>query len=837
MNKYLLSASALALASAVIPSGVALAAAAAPATEATNVQAVIVTGTRTTGLKAADSPAPVEVIGSEALKHVGQPDLISGLAQNVPAFTAEAFANDTAALSLSARLRGVSPNDTLVLINGKRRHPSANLHVLGGPYQGASTADIGLIPVGAIDHVEVLLDGAAAQYGTDAIAGVVNIILKKNNSGGSASVTGGQYYEGDGQTAAASLNAGFDLNGRGYLNVTAEQRYHDYSQRGGADRRIYNIDGTLRSTVPQNWTNLPGAPRVNKIIGDPTYRISTLMFNAGYELAPNAELYATGSYNHRSAQAFENYRRPHRVIASPVLGVTGSYTAPGELIFAPNGFSPKEGLEEDDYGLTVGVKGNLQGWDYDFSVTYGTDQNNISTLNSANASLFADTHFTPTNFHDGSFTTEQTTANFDISRGFEVGFAKPLVVAAGAESRRDTYEITPGDAGSVYKEGAQSYPGFQQTDAGKHTRENYAGYLDVNAYPIKAWNIDGAVRFEHFSDFGDTTVAKLTSRYDINEAVAVRGTISSGFRAPTLAEEYYSATNVSPAYAIVQLPSNSAAAKLIGFQNLKPEESDNYSFGLVLHPAPKLSVTLDVYDIKIKNRIVATGTIYGSSQDANGNFLVVSQPVLNAVAAHGNVLDPTVSYTGVSLFTNGVDTDTQGVEFTANYASDFGDLGHVDWSFSANYNKTSLDHIGATPTQIQPQALFDPSAKSYLTTSSPKYKLTFGALWTRGPWTVNAKETVYGESSDLTSPNGVNYYPEKIPVAAVTDLEVDYQMTEKVKVAVGANNLFDKNPPSRPQDAASHQVFDGSNVFDAPLGFSPYGINGGYYYGRVTYSF
>ena len=267
MKKLLLGTSALALLTPLAMTAPAFAA--ESKSDATNVEAVIVTGTRTTGLKAADSPAPIEVIGADALKHVGSPSLIDGLAQNVPAFTAEAFANDTAALSLSARLRGVSPNDTLLLINGKRRHPSANLHVLGGAYAGASTADIGLIPVGAIDHVEVLLDGAAAQYGTDAIAGVVNVILKKNSSGGNITATAGQFGQGDGLTAALSVNAGFNLNDKGFLNVTAEQRYHEFTQRGGADRRIYNVDGSLRAGIPASWAQLPGAPNVNKIIGDP----------------------------------------------------------------------------------------------------------------------------------------------------------------------------------------------------------------------------------------------------------------------------------------------------------------------------------------------------------------------------------------------------------------------------------------------------------------------------------------------------------------------------------------------------------------------------------------
>ena len=829
MRNLMMGVSAVALASS-LSTFTPVQASAAAAAAATDVQAVIVTGTRTTGLKAADSAAPIEVVGADALKHVGQPDLIQGLAQNVPSFTAEAFGGDTANLTLSARLRGISPNDTLVLIDGKRRHSSANLHVLGGPYQGASTADIGLIPVASIDHVEVLLDGAAAQYGTDAIAGVVNVILKKNASGGAVSITGGEYFKGDGETAATSINAGFGLGDKGFVNLTAEQRYHGYSQRGGADKRVYKHDGTLLAGTPSLYpAGLPDAPRVNHIVGDAMSRTTNLLFNAGYDIDSNLSLYSFGSYSHRSAQAYENYRVPDRVRASPVLGVRGTYTTPGELIFAPKGFNPKEGLEEDDYAFTVGAKGDIGGWMWDLSSTYGTDQNQISTLNSANAALWIDTHFTPTNFHDGSFTTEQWTTNFDVTKTFEVGMAKPVTLALGADSRRDSYAITAGDAASIYKEGGQSYPGFQPGDAGEHNRTSYAGYVDLSVNPVDNWSVDGALRFEHFSDFGDTTVGKLTSRYDFSPAIGIRGTISTGFRAPTLAEEFYSATNVSPTAAVVQLPSNSSAAKLLGFENLKPEKSENYSFGLVAHPMPRLSVTLDTYKIKIKDRIVGTGTLFGLGGVNN------SPAVLAAIAAHGNVLDPTVTYVGVSLFTNGVDTETSGVELTANYSSDFGAMGHVDWSVSGNYNTTKITKLAATPTQVLPQPLFSATAKSNLTTVSPKAKISFGAYWTLDKWSVNLRETVYGKASDLVTPNGGVPIEEKVPVAAITDLEVNYALTNQLKLALGANNLFDKTAPLRPMGATG--PLDGSNVWDAPLSMTPYGINGGYYYGRVTYSF
>jgi iron complex outermembrane receptor protein len=808
------------------------------AAETASVSEVIVTGTRVTGLKAEDSPAPVQVLGESALKRVGQPDLIQALSQNLPSFTAEATGGDTGNLTLSAALRGLNPNDTLVLVNGKRRHGTGNLHVLGGPYQGAATADISLIPVGAIDHVEVLTDGAAAQYGTDAIAGVVNIILKTANSGGSLSGTVGQYYKGDGETGAWSLNLGAPLGDKGFVNVTLEERYHDFSARGGADRRVFNHDGTIKASDNAiDKAGLPGAedsPNVNKIQGDAAYNIYTGYLNAGYDISENLKAYATASYSNRVAEAFENYRVPSKVQRT-VNGVT---TVP-----FPHGFEPKEYLKEDDFSLGGGLRGVVEGWDWDLGTTYGRDKNLISTINSANASLFADTGITPRNFYDGAFVSTQWTTNLDVSKAFDVGMATPLTFAFGGEYRRESYEIKPGDPLSIYKEGGQSFPGFQPTDAGKHKRTNYGAYADVAVSPLESLQVDVAGRYEHYSDFGSTWVGKLTARYDFSPMVAVRGTVSTGFRAPTLAEEFYSATNVAPTFAVVQLPANSAAAAQIGFAPLKPEKSTNFSGGFVLHPAEAMQITIDAYQIEIKRRIIPTGTLIGLD-----GTTVISQNVLNAIAAHGNILDPTgLSYVGVSVFTNAAKTRTRGLEVTSNYASDFGDMGHVDWSAAFSYNKTKVLKQAPLPAQVRnvpygQTAILSPTALSYLETAPPKMKFVFGAFWTLDKLSVNLRETVYGKSSEIqsTSGTGVNGTVEKIGTTAITDLDVGYQLTESLKVNVGANNLFNhKAPtvPNIPDGAGGVRPADGSNVYDNPLGFTPWGINGGYYYARVTYTF
>jgi iron complex outermembrane receptor protein len=844
MKNLYMGASLVVLSSLLSSAAAAQQAAAGPA----NVSEVIVTGTRVTGVRAADSAAPVEVVGSGALKRVGQPDLIQALTQNLPSFNSEAFGTDTGQLTLSAQLRGLNPNNTLVLIDGKRRHSTGNLHVAPGVFQGAATPDLGLIPVAAIDHVEVLQDGAAAQYGSDAIAGVVNIILKTANHGGTISGTGGSYYSNGGATGAFSANIGLPIGDKGFINLTAETRYHDFSHQGGADRRLFNLDGTVKAGIdPVDAAGVRGAldfPRVNHIYGDASSNLYNGFYNSGYDLGEGLELYSFGSYSHRKASAFENYRLPTKVIASPVLGVGGTTTTPGELIPFPNGFNPREALREDDYAVTAGIKGVLAEWNWDLSTTYGRDKNEISTLNSANASLFIDTHTTPRNFFDGAFVSSEWTGNLDITRPFEVGLASPLNVAFGAEGRQEKYTISTGDPASIYKEGGQSYPGFQPSDAGTHSRTNYAGYIDLAVDPIAGLKVDLAGRYEHYSDFGSTTVGKLTSRYDFNPQIAIRGTISTGFRAPTLAEEFYSATNVAPTFAVVNLPPNSPAAHLVGFQNLKPEKSTNYSLGFVAHPVERLQITADAYQIEIRDRIVNTGTLLGLT-----GTTVVSQGALNAIAAHGNVLDPSVTYVGIAVFTNGANTRTRGVELTANYASDFDEYGHVDWSLAFNYNETTITKLQPLPPQVVNAAfsqtsILSPTARSILTSSVPKEKAVLGAYWTKSRWSVNLREIVYGSSSSILDFSGAGTGTEArkftVPATGITDLDVGYNLTDSLKIDVGASNLFDQRPPgvpNVPDGSGGVRPLSGNNVYGEPAQFSPYGINGGYYYGRITFTF
>ncbi|HUO11969.1 MAG TPA: TonB-dependent receptor [Caulobacteraceae bacterium] len=820
---------------------------------------VIVTGTRQTGVKAADSAAPIEVVGGQALKSVGQPDLIQTLAQNLPSFNFQAFGNDMSGLTLSAALRGLSPNDTLVLVNGVRRHATANLAVdAGSPYTGSAAADLSFIPVAAIDHVEVLQDGAAAQYGSDAIAGVVNVILKTSDSAGSISATGGQYYEGDGDTGSVSLNKGFSLGGKGFLNLTGEVTYHDYSRQGTCDARFFTQSCQLLPAVSSDpvanaidEAGIPRAadyPRLNGEYGDPSYTTEKLFYNAGYDLTDEVQLYSFGSYGHRDASAYQNYRAPTKVF------IEGPTVASSVVPF-PYGFDPFEAINENDYSFTAGLKGKSIGWNWNLSSTYGDDHDNAYTLNSGNLSYLEAFGRTPTNFHDGSFEASEWTSDLDLNRDFAVGLASPLNVAFGGEVRRDTFAIGAGDFASSYGAGAQSFPGFTPSDQGAHARINYSAYIDLAGDPITGLHLDAAGRFEHYSDFGSTEIGKLTARYDFNPMFALRGTVSTGFRAPTLAEEYYSATNVSISAAAVQLPANSPAAALAGFQPLKPEKSTNYSFGFVAHPVDRLQIAVDAYEIDITDRIVNSGFLLGSecSAPANGpcpaaDLTVISPGVNAAIAAHGNVLDTGISYTGISIFANAADTRTRGVEATADYASDFGAWGHVDWSAGFNYNETAITKLRPLPAQVTNAAagqtqILTPTALSALTTATPREKVILGAYYSLAKWSVNLRETVYGPSSQLVSVDGTGAsYPGnpatdlKIPVTGITDLDLGYRLTQALRLDVGANNLFDQRPPTVPV-LAGGQLADGEHVYGEPDQFSPFGINGGYYYGRVTYDF
>jgi iron complex outermembrane recepter protein len=813
--------------------------------EGGSLEEVIVTGSRQKDIKATDSPAPIQVVSAEALKTSGASNLMGALAQLVPSLQMQAFGADQAGQTLLAKLRGLSPNDVLVLINGKRRHTTANLQVdTGSPFQGGAGVDLNFIPLDAIDHIEVLTDGAAAQYGTDAIAGVINIILKRNSSGGSLTSTYGQYgNDGGGRTEDVSGNAGFEAGTGGFFNITGDFTDHGHSNVGEIDPRLTPANLAAAGYPNSNAANAPGYPNLNRISGDAAIQQKILAVNSGFDFEGGTELYFFGTYGHKDAASYENYRVPNKVsYTDPTTGVT---TYP-----FPYGFNPQEASDEDDYQLNLGVKGSVASWSWDLATGFGGDKVALSTLDSANAGTYALNGVpTPSNYYDGNLQDTQWTTTLDIDKDFDVGLAGPLNVAFGGEYRRETYTIGAGVPLSYEDGGAQSYPGFTPLDAGSHDRKNYAGYVDLAAKPIDGLRVDVAGRYEHYSDFGDAKVGKLTARYDFTPEFALRGTVSNGFRAPTLAEEYYSSTNVGPSTAYIQLPPNSSAAAPLGLGNgLQPEKSVNFSTGLVWRPLPHMNTTLDLYQITITNRIVGSGNVAGA---ING----VPQPgeaaINDAIAlySHGSdVIDPDVLKTGsygINIFANGIDTRTRGADLTFDFPYDYS-FGKIDWMVSGTYNETSITKYATTPPELAPNVLYDQTAYSELTTASPRFVLNLGGLLTAGKFDFNLVEKIYGKSSDYANDDGdgptgtFQYFKDEIGVTAITNVDVGYWYTDHLKLSVGAINAFNRFPNkingtilSREQN---YPGGDNAAVGQYPI-FSPFGINGGFYYAKVLYKF
>jgi len=751
-----------------------------------------------------------------------------------------------------------------VLVDGKRRHTTASLAVdNGSAFTGGAGVDLNFIPIAAVDHIEVLTEGAAAQYGSDAIAGVINIILKKNSSGGTVDAVYGGNFDGGGKTTGVNGNWGFAPTDNSFINVTAQATNHGHTDRGNPDPRTepaYYSGSYPNSNIPL----VPGYPDINYIQGDAETHFKLFAFNAGVTLPGDVELYSNGTYGNKEAQSFENYRVPAKVSYNPATapGIAEQYglTPPpaGTVIVTypfPLGFEPQEESEEDDFQLVAGVRGAIAGWNWDLAEAYGEDHLKVYTIDSANATLYAATGSTPRDFYDGKFVATQSTTTLDISKDFDLGLAGPLTVAFGAEHRRDTWQLGAGDPDSYIGGGAQSFPGYPASVATNASRHSDAGYIDFAATPVTGLKVDVAGRYESYSDFGDATVGKFTARYDFTPAVAVRGTVSSGFRAPTLAEEHYTNVNVGPTTAFVQLAPDGPGTGLLGLGGgLKPERSTNLSFGVVFRPLPDLTATIDAYQIVVTDRIVASGNINGS---IDGVPYPNSENVNAAITASGLSIDPGVlatGTTGVNLFANGVDTRTRGVDFTLSSPQDYA-FGHIDYTIGGSYNYTVATRVAGGTAEIGGQPLFDAQAITALTDQSPRVTVNLGARYTVSQYYADLHEIIYGKSSSCDNPDsdtsktpygtpcatyagGLYYYEDHIGSVAITNLELGVNLMERLTLAIGANNLFNRYPNqvNSANVAVEAANFDNAAVEKYPP-FSPFGIDGGFYYARVHFKF
>ncbi|GAN53810.1 TonB-dependent receptor plug domain-containing protein [Tanticharoenia sakaeratensis] len=777
-------------------------------------EAVIVTGTHAFNRRARDSASPVTVVSAASLRRSGQLNLADAITRVDPSITISAMGNDAGALTSSIRMRGLNPNEVLVLVDGKRRNTTANIYADAGPQQGSTPVDLNMIPASAIDHIEILRDGAAALYGSDAIAGVVNIITKKTSHGiNTVAQTGANAYNGDGWQYLVGADGGTALGSDGFVHISGQVYHTDHFVVGS------------KSTDDHRWTPTSSWPaNSNHIMSTAEETRENLSVEWGKDITPGINTYGLITYAHRHSEAYENYRIPT--------------VAPSAY---PYGFSPLETIDENDYQANLGVKGdNLFGFQWDLSTLYGADDDDVGNKNTFNPNLYKYTGFSPTTARAESYTLAQWTSNFDMRRNFRIANAVPMTLAMGAEHRLEMYHIEAGNPASYLYGGTQGYAGLTPQNAGSWQRNVWAGYIDGDFHPTRKWDLDFAGRFEHYTDFGNTENGKVTSRYDFTKRIAIRGTISNGFRAPTLPEEHFSSLNVSPTGASGLLSTTSAAGRSIGAQNLKPERSTSAEGGIILEPIDGWHITTDVYQINIRDRIIGSASVNG--QTALDAIALTGVDVPTSGGGTFSAANVTADY-----FANAASTRTQGLDIESDYLLRLHRYGNLNLSMMLNLNRTRIHHVN---TDAFGQPLVNEQTLSYLTTGAPRSKIILNALWTYHQWDVNVRETRYGETtsmmtyedltpSNLVCPldgNALKYSAKcfgqfKNTPVWLTDIEVGFRVNDHWHLAVGANNVFNQ----RPRYVSPVYNYLGPKIYDTNSSGIP--MTGGYYYGRVNATF
>lgn len=794
-------------------------------TSSPTLNTVVVTGNRGTEQRTVTtSPTPIDVVTGDQLRSVGKPSLLEALSKFIPSFNLPDRAGwDASGVVRSATLRGLTASHVLVLVNGKRRHTSATLNI-NGINSGAAPSDLDLISVAAIDHIEVLRDGAAAQYGSDAISGVINIILKQT-TGGSSDTILGQNYDGKRGTGQEALNYGFEVGDAGVFNVSLDTRYQERDNKAGSNgysSHYYPLaDG---SPDPREAT---ASHHTYKGYGLPRSQLADAAYNLDLPLNDAVTLYSFSTLATRENNDGQNFRLPS--------GRNTITTGPNGF---PDGYSPYWLINETDFQSAFGARGDdLGGWAWDLSSTYGRNYAKQRTYDNQNPSLGENT---PNKFTSGIFIADQWTSNLDLKNSYDIGLVKPLDVAFGFEHRRDGYETRAGseasyiDGGYVFpaghpRAGQRPDPGAQVTngitpdDEQKVSRNNVASYIDLGFYPVEQWYLGVAARYEHYNEgVGSTRSGKLSTRYEFNPVFSVRGTISNGFRAPSLANEVFTARStgfdtingVYQSYNYVILPVDSAGAQALGAEPLKPERSTNFSLGFALTPSENLSLTVDGYVINLRDRLVLSERFQGPGVAA----------LLDSIGVPATA--------GAQFFTNGASTRTSGVDVVGNYWQNLNSFGSVRWTAALNYNHTQILSVNDTPSQLTALnssfQLLGRQARALITKTSPSSKAIFSADWAIHDFDVNLRLTRFGTYTEVNSsadPSLDREYSAKW----ITDLDVAYALTKQLTVALGAQNLFDKYP--------DHIGVPNSSFGDNWGSFSPFGFTGGYYYTRLQYAF
>jgi iron complex outermembrane recepter protein len=780
----------------------------------TQVEELVVTGTRAPRSRL-ETVSPVDVISAEALTRTGTTELAQSLSILAPSidFPRPSITDGTDTVR-PATLRGLAPDQTLVLVNSTRRHASALVNVNGSIGRGAAAVDLNAIPTVALQSVEVLRDGASAQYGSDAIAGVINLRLREARSGGSASVLVGGYFtdfetaripegrsEQDGETITVSGWQGLPLGAEGFLTVSGEYRNRQATSRGDLDPRL-----------------APRPARITSRYGDPEVVDATVYVNAGIPISDTWKAYGWLGYQHRDAESAATPRTWNNPNNDPAV--------------YPDGFLPIINPVIDDFTAAGGFKGEAAGFNLDLNVAYGSNKIDYSVLNSINGTLVPNS---PTEFDAGKLSYSQWTAGLDVTRPVELGMFKPLNVAFGAEYRHEDFSIGAGELASYVfvpgrpgaGPGSQGFIGFRPSNEVDVSRNAWSAYIDLDAQVTERFNVTAAGRFEDYSDFGTTATGKLGARFDLTEAFAIRGTVSTGFRAPALQQQYFTATainfliinGVSTPTEVATLPATDPIAASLGAKPLEPEKSVNFTVGAVLRKGP-FELTVDAYRIDIDNRIVLSENLLGSP---TGNATA------QAIFALLNPPGSTNPISGARFFINGVDTETTGVDVVGRYRWVYNDRGRVDFTLAGNYNKTEVTRVPAIPSNVPiptPPSLFNRINVLTFEEGTPHTKLTFAADWNQDPWGATFKAHSYADilhPFSNTDPAFDVHTGDKVLI----DLEgrVNFRGAQ---LAVGANNVFDVYP-----DYTAAAI--NSNGALAFSGYSPFGFNGRFLYARVTY--
>lgn len=763
--------------------------------EVKTLDTIVVTGTRSLKRSKTDSLQPIDVISAQELtERTGSSELGTALSKIIPSINfPRPTVVDGTELVRPVQLKGLSPDQVLVLVNGKRRHTGAFINLGGTIGRGSAPTDLNAIPVSAISRIEVLREGASARYGSDAIAGVVNIILKSDPKTGEAGIRYGIYDKGDGEQKQSYVSGGTRLGDYGYAIFSGEWQDNQATNRAGLDLRDPNA-----TTYGQRTFRF----------GDPKSDEVKAAFNAGFDLSDTVELYGFSTYSHRNAETAGFYRLSNASNNVPAL--------------FPNGYLPLIRGQLDDFSAVAGLRGEAADWRYDVSANYGLNQYDVNTR-TINVDLYKDTGATPNSFHNGKLKNSQSVFNIDLSKEYDISaFASPLNIAFGAQYLNQQYQIKAGDPGSYYKSGSSGLSGFRQADAGKWTRDSYAGYLDLETDITQKLSASTAYRYEKYDDFGDTNNASLSLRYKLLPQVAVRGSVSTGFRAPSLAQQYFTQTSsqlVNGQFVEAgTFPSSSQVAQLLGAEDLKAEKSKNYSLGFVFTPTSNLYVTLDAYQIDIDDRISLSSNINASSP-AVRDYLI-SKGITNT------------NFSSVRFFNNASDTRTRGVDLVANYQWQNLPYGELTTSLAYNFNRNEVTNVDKNPDILNALGvnltrLDRREQYGLLAGSTPEHKFSLANDYKIGNFGINTNITRYG--SFETFSNSGSASDQKFSAKWLLDLALSYQL-KAWKFTLGGDNITNVYPDKDVYDI--NKPTGGSLQYSQ---FSPFGFNGAFYYGKINY--